>query len=792
MIINTRASESIDVGRYLTDRDEKAFTVIEGDAKRFDNICELTLENRPQKKNSHYSFVLSFKEEHLTKDDLMNYYMQFKDEMFKNYNLNELEMLSVIHWDDVKPHIHCVVVNSSQIDNNRDLRLYRGNVDFSRIEAIQEKINYKNGLVSPFDNYNLLSLTASQKKRDWLVKKRDKEYYEVFDDKVYKDLENILKSDAKISFKKFIKKVERLYGEIDLLGADKFDDKEYNEDVAIKKSGLLLKDKKNSNGDNYYYRSKLFNEKWFNDNIKNIQKSLENREIKSIKYSDNKKPLWKQEKILKETTDKHLEHLNFKKVGKEYIDDNIDLVMENGLKDLLSVKVSRITKAHFESKIERYLDIVDDKYLKKFINYFDYDSLDVMDDGFIRFSIKNKKIDIYNSDVYEYLNGVSAHIDAKEIDSLDFDYNELYSALNDLKRNKNKAKARVLIEDVFYHEKLKDKNEIDALFKRLGLDVQRVGVDSKKGAYLTLSNSSGNFRLYCDAIYNLYKVEVKGLNGEVDYKIKRDKIIENDNLKDVYLSSYIKSVYLGLSNGSDKFINSVNEYRLENINAIDRGKFELKNNSVLKIGYKDNCFNDYEKINFNNKTGGIKVSKSLKPAKSGADIADLYSINGITDLEINNEMDEEIKQGFINRVKEKNYDLSLWDKDSGKLLFQNVNKENIELGRDEKVDLTSKIVRKSINEYGGVSKLLDDINELRGLDIKSKDGVERFRELMGNFNEHSKDSLKIICDLNGINIVRSGNDKKKGIYTTVEFKGKKIAIYGLDVKHERDFILEEV
>ena len=58
MIINTRASTSVDVGRYLTKRENRAYTIIEGNAKRFDSICENTLNNNARKKNSHYSFVL--------------------------------------------------------------------------------------------------------------------------------------------------------------------------------------------------------------------------------------------------------------------------------------------------------------------------------------------------------------------------------------------------------------------------------------------------------------------------------------------------------------------------------------------------------------------------------------------------------------------------------------------------------------------------------------------------------------------------------------------------------------
>lgn len=73
------------------------------------------------------------------------------------------EILAVAHFDDNKPHVHCTVLSSSQIDN-RDLRLYRGYVDFPRIEAIQETINYENNLESPFDNMNLLSLTPLKKK----------------------------------------------------------------------------------------------------------------------------------------------------------------------------------------------------------------------------------------------------------------------------------------------------------------------------------------------------------------------------------------------------------------------------------------------------------------------------------------------------------------------------------------------------------------------------------------------------------------------------------------------------
>ena len=75
MIINVRASSSVDFGKYLTDREQSAFTIIEGNAQRIDSIAEAMLPANPKKNISHYSYVLSFKEKNLTKEEIISLYL---------------------------------------------------------------------------------------------------------------------------------------------------------------------------------------------------------------------------------------------------------------------------------------------------------------------------------------------------------------------------------------------------------------------------------------------------------------------------------------------------------------------------------------------------------------------------------------------------------------------------------------------------------------------------------------------------------------------------------------------
>ncbi|MDD5373291.1 MAG: hypothetical protein PHO62_07705 [Sulfurimonas sp.] len=681
MIINARASSSVDFGKYLTDRDKKAFTAIEGNPARIDSLAVSLLERNPKRKNTHYSFVLSFKEEHLSRDDLFNYYMQFKEQMFKNYNVDELEILSVIHWDDVKPHIHCTVLNASQLDNNRDLRLYRGYVDFKRVEAVQEKINYENNLVSPFDNYNLLSLTNEQQMRNWLVKK-GKPHYGVFDDDFFRTIEKSIKECK--DFDSFMALVEQEFGETTIISASKFKKNNFNKNKLLNEYALVLNDKVLPTGQNYVYNSKLFDKKWFIKNLAKIKDSLTRVRLENIKFSAGKMSLKEYNKLLSETTTKHGEHLFDRRVGKKYVELNIDKVLDENLSLFNGGSLEGVEQAGCESIVERFLENCNEKQLERFAFDFPY-NYEIKKD-YIRYQKNGVGIfDIYNQNLLLFLKqkGVSSRNTSEKIDNgftleqkKKIKLDDFYEFLNSLNSNKSKAKFRLLLLSYMEQERIKNSKELDTLFKKLGLKIVKSGEDFKRGDYITLENESGRVSVYDSFLAAIIKNEV--FLEETDYILKRDSEIEKGILSSD-INYYLKSVYSDIIYEVDfNTITSVDDYRLYQSPFIgDTVKVDgfAPTPNYERYGYFTK--ERYEHVR-DNREGTLLVEKSLDRIKTGKNLVDFYAQKGITDISIDNKkIDYEIREGMISRAKEMGYTLYIWDKspnylDGTSLVFSNV------------------------------------------------------------------------------------------------------------------------
>lgn len=693
MIINVKASSSSNFGNYLTNREKEAFTIIEGDPKRIDSLAATLLEDKKNRKNTHYSFVLSFKETSLTKDDLFNYYMQFKEQMFKNYNVDELEILSVIHWDDVKPHIHCTVLNASQLDNGRDLRLYRGYVDFKRVEAVQEKINYENNLVSPFDNYNLLSLTKEQKARDWLVKK-GKPSYDVFDDEFFRVVEQSIKKSK--DFASFMAHIEDGFGATTIHAASKFNKDEFNKNKILNEYALVLKDKFLPTGQNYVYSSKLFDKSWFEKNLLKIQDSLSRVALENIKFSADKKSPKEYERILQETTKKHAEHILARRVGQEYVVSNIDRVLDENLALFKAGSLSGLNKEVCESIIERFLENCDDKQLEKFTLAFPY-SFEIKKEYILYKKNDTEVFNIYNQSLVSFLGqkGVSSrntkNLDAPStINKIEIkDFQELLLNLNS---NKNRAKFRSLFLKLLEQERIKNLKEFEDLLKKLDLKIVKSGSDTKRGNYVTLENNYGKVSVYDVFLASIAKNEV--FPEETLYLSARDKEINSEVLasSDSY---YIKSVYSKLVEKVEaEAIDCVDDFRLHKSPHI--GSVVEENGFIYTqsyIEYANVSKNSYERV-LDNKNGSLDIEKTLNCPQTGENIADFYSKRGVKDIYIDDKaFDKEVKKGIIRRIEEMDYSLSLWDKypsyiNGTSLLYTNKGKSDVVEMREPVVEPT--------------------------------------------------------------------------------------------------------
>ncbi|OGS70801.1 MAG: hypothetical protein A3F91_09820 [Flavobacteria bacterium RIFCSPLOWO2_12_FULL_35_11] len=796
MIINVRASSSVDFGKYLTDREQSAFTIIEGNAQRIDSIAEAMLLANPKKKISHYSYVLSFKEKNLTKDEIMDYYFQFREMMFKNYNSNELEMLSVIHWDDNKPHIHCTVINGSQLDSERDLRLYRGYADFPRIEAVQEKINYENNLSSPFDNYNLLSLTKEQKRRDWLVKKGNS-YFPVYDDTVFREVEKSIK-EAK-SFSGFLESLEKKLGKVSVFNANKFNNGGFGKNTLLKECTLVLDDKIMESGGKFIFTSKLFDKTWFTKNLAKIQSALERTTLENIKFATSKKSLAQYNKMYDETTKKHAEHLFERNVGDKFVSKNLNSILNDNLQAIINIDIKRTTRDVVEASVERYLDNCNGTFLKKFVEEIPFE-YEVKKDS-VRYFKENNFFEIYNEKLVQYYKEVlplrqeekisSGNLSgsepfSKDYEINDFDEKEFLALLLQIKSNKNKAKIRLLLEKLLYETKVLNKKELEAILAKYGLSILRAGVDEKKGGYLTIGNKSGKVSLYNDFFYSLSAKEK--FPEEIIYKSERDLEIAKSLLKNT-LSSYVKSVYLDVvDKESKKFVNCVNDYRLLNVPELGDG-FIQSNGFIYSrelLEYKQHAVNNYEIVN-DYKNGSLEVKKSLNKFQTGKNLADMYHLRGEIDIYVDGEkFDGDLLKGFIARTKEMDYNLTLWDSNNNYLygtsmIFDNSSPEkSAKAQRAAAVETVRSVeteFKDALNEVGGAGGVLAIIRSLDALDMNSKAGVAEFRRIISDMNKNDAHLFNAVCTNMGVEILKSGSDKEKGDYTTFLYREKKVAVY---------------
>jgi hypothetical protein len=761
MIISIKASSSNNFGNYLVDRDTNAYTIIEGDAKRIDNIATYLLEKYPEREITNYSFVLSFKEEHLTKDDLYTYYQDFKEKAFKNYNPDELEILSVIHWDDNKPHIHCNVIASSMIDE-RDLRLYRGFPDFSRFTAIRELINYKYNLESPLSDLNILSLTKSQKKRDRIARKGGR-YYEVFDDFFKNNIENILKQPNVTNFENFILEINKKYGKLDITNAKESLNDTFMKSKVLKPNRLTLLNESNSfdKKEHYSYDSILFNKDWFNKNIVKLKKNLNTTSLDNIKYSRKRKSSKEYHNIYNQSTKKHNNHLIQRKVGKDYLKNTGINAKPDKLTTIFATQIRN--KELFDYRLDKYVDSIKND-TKNFTPLIDYAKSKKFQVDISSGSIKLTKED------YEYIIEGAFNSPINNIKHLE---DELEKELLSIKKNNSKKRIRLLIEELFYLKKIKSKKEFELYLQSLGLTVIKTAFDSNRGFNATLENNLGKITIYNDAIYSLCNIDKV---DKKSYKKEKIEMIDSE-LKKKFTSNYVKSVYISMQQKEDlKHINTINDYRLDKSDDLIDQYFKIFNTNseekIHKFQYK-NSNNISEVIKIGN-DGTVRVLKSLNKHQTGMNLADLYAFNGFKGISLENITDDELKNGFIARVKEMNYPISVYN-NLGDIEFSGFNKKKI-----SEEELTKEVI-KNMNESDEFNSLLALIEKIDNININTNEGVINFRNTLIELNGNYPDNYELILNTMGIEFIRSSKDKTKGDYTTYLYKDKKIAVYDTSI-----------
>lgn len=752
MLISIKPGKS-GFAQYATERPEEAFTIIEGNPRFMEKEALRILNESDRRTVSNYSYVLSFKEENLTKEQLYTYYEQFKNMFFKNYDPRELSLLSVIHWDDVKPHIHIYVLTNSAL-TNRDLRQYRGYYDFKRVEAVQELINYQNNLASPFDNSKLFTLTQSQKKRDWLYKKHGT-YEEVFDDTVERVIQDaILKCQ---NFKDFLLILKNHFGEIEHIDATKLSDKIYSYEQLIGKEALVFKDKKIAKGKGFYrYESRLFNERLFNKNLTVLKRSLQKHNLKDLTFSSKRKHSEDEyKKIFESTTNKQKEHLYERKVGKDFVNIDLEKRRISDLKLFKSMKLQDFfVKSDMLETFEKHLDLCSTKeHIFEFLKAINISSYDTTS-GISILYIGGESFPLYNSLLYEVLKN---EVNIKDEENL------FTNALSDLSKNSNKTYIRKKILELFYEKKILTTEELETFFLEYGLKIKRYGTDKKKGEYITLENETGSVSIYDKFLFDIVKGDIPTHNYE-------DK--KKNSIKEELAKAFLKSYSLSLAAemyGSKNYINSINDYKLLNSPLLEYSLETTENAEILHIKRG----NDWEDIIDYGKQ--VYVNKSLDEVRSGYSVADMFYLKGSQNLRVRYG-NEKFTSALIQRIRDKGYPIKLYDA-ANNLIFDNSSLRE-EVHAQKVAKLANKVEEgiSFFNNKEGIS--LSSILVALGTNAcKTRKDIEQIRALLSYAGSLDPQILSAICESTGIYYQRIGRDREKGGYATFSFKDKKISVY---------------
>jgi len=754
MIITVKPGRSGFV-QYATNREDAAFTIIEGEPLKMDLLANQILNDFPNRAYSHYSYVLSFKEEGLTKDDLYQYYLSFKEKMFCNYDTRELEFLSVIHWDDNKPHIHVYVLNASTI-NGRDLRLYRGYADFKRVLSIQENINYEYSLESVFDNAHLFKLTKEQKQRNWRHKK-GAESGIVFDDLVEENFREFIL--ASTSFNDFIEKIEKKYGRVKVQKFDKITGDGLSEMQILQEHSLSMLDQPLEKGGGLRrFSSKLYNAQWFNQNLPLLKKKLESSPLSSLTYKNSEKLSQDAyDFMFQATTSAHAQHLLERKVGKEYLKANLSELLVNELGNIAQTPPIDGAEDFYIERLERWFSLCTAKELDFFLKEFDYDSISIMD-GYVLLQIKGKHLRIFEENIYQFLkNGQIVSSDDKE-DAMHL-HHALLEACENLSSNKNKAIAREALEHLFYSKRIKNKEEFENLLAIYGLSIKRINIDKRKGRYISLVNEDGiSFSIYNDVLYALVN---DGISPE-DHEAAKSAAIESVLLKS-YINNYTQALCAELL-GRGRYVHTIDDYRLKDSPIKD---YAIKGENGNNVYYEHFFNNRFEEILDEGRV--VTIKKTLDEKRSAHAMADLFYMKGSTRILLDVGT-KEFRDALIERIREKGYPIAVID--GVNTLYEPA---TLEASFDvEKILATARTRAKDVithfNVHGSLVALYQN-------PLSKRSEVEEARAILGQAAAVGRAAFTALADTLDISFERVGQDREKGKYVTFSFKGKKIAVY---------------
>ncbi|EJE8675703.1 helix-turn-helix domain-containing protein [Vibrio parahaemolyticus] len=147
---------------------------IDGDLSLTDSLIKTMVKT--DREENYYHITLSFGERDISEDKIREVYEDYKDTLMSSYQNEEFNVYAEIHIPKIKsyqdkytgetverfPHVHVVLPKKNLLDNKalKPFGFYKTNLKY--LDAIQEKINYDHGLISPQDNQRLFRVDQSQ------------------------------------------------------------------------------------------------------------------------------------------------------------------------------------------------------------------------------------------------------------------------------------------------------------------------------------------------------------------------------------------------------------------------------------------------------------------------------------------------------------------------------------------------------------------------------------------------------------------------------------------------------
>ncbi|EDL68383.1 LPD7 domain-containing protein [Vibrio campbellii] len=147
---------------------------IDGDLSITDTIIKTMAKT--DKPENYFHVTLSFAERDISEEKIREVYEEYKRSIMSSYTEEEFNIYAEIHVPKIKsyedkstgevverfPHVHVVIPKKNLLDdkNLNPYGFYKTNLEY--FDAIQERINSKFDLVSPFDNQRVFKIDQSK------------------------------------------------------------------------------------------------------------------------------------------------------------------------------------------------------------------------------------------------------------------------------------------------------------------------------------------------------------------------------------------------------------------------------------------------------------------------------------------------------------------------------------------------------------------------------------------------------------------------------------------------------